>query len=142
VLVVALLVLGGGLALARSLPSVQNEEIAREFPVEATAWLATNAPQARVFNLYEWGGYLGLKVPTLRIFADGRADVYGDAVIRRYVSVIGLDSDPQATFDEYDVDYVVMPSDSALASWLNQSPRWKRIFSTSMVSVWKASSRS
>jgi hypothetical protein len=140
-LVVALIVLGAGLALARSLPPVQDEEIGREFPVEATTWLAEHAPDARVFNLYEWGGYLGLKVPTLRIFADGRADVYGDAVIRQYVSVIGLDSDPQATFDRYDVDHVVMPADSALGDWLGQSPQWKPVFSTSMVGIWASTER-
>jgi hypothetical protein len=138
VLVVAVLVLGGGLALARTLPSVQDEEIAREFPVEATAWLARNAPQARVFNLYEWGGYLGLKVPTLRIFADGRADVYGDAVIRRYVSVIGLDTDPQATFDQYAIDHVVIPGDSALAGWLSSSASWERVFAASNGDVWRS----
>ena len=106
--------------------------------MEATAWLADNAPDARVFNLYEWGGYLGLKVPTLRIFADGRADVYGDAVIRRYVSVIGLDSDPEATFEAFDVDCVVMPGDSALAGWLESSPRWKEVFSGPSGHVWQS----
>jgi hypothetical protein len=137
-LVVALLALGAGLALARSLPAVQHEEIGREFPVEATTWLATNAAEARVFNLYEWGGYLGLHVPTLRIFADGRADVYGDAVIRNYVSVIGLDTDPQATFDKYAVDHVVMPGDSALAGWLNDSRRWERVLSAPNGDVWQS----
>jgi hypothetical protein len=138
-LVVALIVLGAGLALARSLPPVQDEEIGREFPVEATTWLAEHAPDARVFNLYEWGGYLGLKVPTLRIFADGRADVYGDAVIRQYVSVIGLDSDPQATFDRYDVDHVVMPADGALGDWLTRSRHWERVVSSPNGDVWEAS---
>jgi hypothetical protein len=77
-------------------------------------------------------------VPTLRIFADGRADVYGDAVIRRYVSVIGLDTDPQATFDQYAVDHVVIPGDSALAGWLSSSASWERVVATSNGDVWRS----
>lgn len=137
VIVLLLLLLGGGLALARSLPDTQREEVAKEFPVQATDWLASHAAGERVFNLYEWGGYLGLHAPEQPIFIDGRADVYGDAVIREYVGVIGLDGDPQSTFDRYRIGYVLVPDHTALASWLDASTRWERAISTGTGVVWK-----
>ena len=141
VLVVVLLASGIGLAFARAMPASQREEVAREFPVSAVAWLKTHDAGQRVFNKYEWGGYLGLQIPTRPIFIDGRADVYGDRVVREYVSVIGLDGDPQAVFDRYRIDHVIYPPDTALGNWLDASSSWKRAYADSVAIVWTKRSR-
>ncbi len=134
---VALLLVGGiGLAVARATPISQHEEIAKEFPVDAVAWLQAHDAGARIFNKYEWGGYLGLMLPTQPIFIDGRADVYGDAVIREYVSIIGLERDPQAILDRYGIDHVIYPARTPLAGMDRRRPA-----STGAGSVvWKRSS--
>ena len=141
VLAIVLLLGGIGLAFARAMPASQRDDIAREFPVGAVAWLKTHDAGQRVFNKYEWGGYLGLQIPTQPIFIDGRADVYGDAVIREYVSVIGLEGDPQAVFDRYRIDHVLFDTDSALGHWLDASSHWERAHSAGGASVWTRRSR-
>jgi hypothetical protein len=138
VLVGVLLLAGVGLAVARAMPASQHEEIAREFPVDAVAWLQTHDAGARIFNKYEWGGYLGLEVPDQPIFIDGRADVYGDAIIRQYVSVIGLDEDPQAVFDGFGIDHVLYPGDSSLGGWLDRSTRWEVEYQDSTATIWRS----
>jgi hypothetical protein len=136
VLVSVILVGGLGLAFARAVPASQAAEIQGEFPVAAVGWLKNHDAGARVFNKFEWGGYLGLQVPDRPIFIDGRADVYGDAVIREYVKVIGLDDDPQAVFDKYQVNRILYPPNTALAHWLNDHSVWHLDYADAVADVW------
>jgi hypothetical protein len=135
-LAVLLLLLGMGIATARTLPPTQAEEIAKTQPVAAVDWINANDPGARVFNQYEWGGYLGLRRPEAPIYIDGRADVYGDQIIAEYVRTIGLSIDPQSTFDKYAIDYVLFPPDTPLAGWLDASAEWKHAYRDQVAAVW------
>jgi hypothetical protein len=136
-----LVLLGTGVALYRVNPAAQATEIARVLPADAVKWIqqqrkASPGEFTRVFNRYEWGGYLGEQIPSLPIFMDGRADVYGDALLRQYVSVIGLSVDPQTIFDKYRIDYVLFPPGTALAGWLDASGGWKRVYEDATAAVW------
>ena len=131
-----LLVAGVGLALLRAVPPSQAAEIAAVQPVDAVAWLQTHDVGSRVFNEYEWGGYIGLKMPEEPVFIDGRADVYGDAIIAEYVRTTGLDIDPQTTFDRYRIDHVVFPPDSPLGRWLDASGAWERAYADDVATIW------
>ncbi len=55
---------------------------------------------------------------------DGRADLYGDDLLRMYVSVIGVEGDPQVVLDRYGIDHAVLPPDWKLAQWFDASPLW------------------
>jgi hypothetical protein len=134
-LAVLLLLLGCGLAFVRAAPASQHAEISREFPVDAVRWLTTHDAGSRIFNKYEWGGYLGLELPNEPIFIDGRADVYGDAVIRQYVKVISVD-DPATVLDRYQIDHVVYPADSPLGAGLNSQSDWGPAQSDDTVGIW------
>jgi hypothetical protein len=135
-LAAALLVSGGVVAFVRAAPGSQDAEIAREFPVSAVAWLRGHAETSRIFNKYEWGGYIGLNLPGSKIFIDGRADVYGDALIREYVSVIGLEANPGTILDKYAVNQVLYPPDTALAGWLDVQKDWHRDYADSVAVIW------
>jgi len=67
---------------------------------------------------------------------DGRADVYGDALLQMYVGIIGLHGDPQVTFDQYGIDYAVFPPDTPLADWFDASPAWERVYLDETAAVW------
>jgi hypothetical protein len=136
VLTVLLAVLGIGLALLRASPASQEAEIGVEQPVAAVAWLNANDPGDRIFNRYEWGGYLGLHRPDEAIYIDGRADVYGDQLIVEYVETIGLAIDPQRTLDAHRIDHVLYLPDSALGAWLDDSDRWERAYEDRTAAVW------
>jgi hypothetical protein len=137
-LAVLLLLIGVGLAFVRAMPASQREEIAREFPVDAVRWLATHDAGSRIFNKYEWGGYLGLELPNQPIFIDGRADVYGDGVIREYVDVIGV-TKPTTVLDRYQIDHILYPADSPLAAWLDGEPSWNRAWEDGQAAIWVCS---
>jgi hypothetical protein len=131
-----LLVLGVGIALLRTVPPAQAAEIARVLPAKAVDWMDEHEPGTRIFNRYEWGGYIGQHRPEQPIFMDGRADVYGDALLQMYVAIIGLHGDPQATFDRYGIDYAVFPPDTPLAAWFDASASWKRVYADETAAIW------
>jgi hypothetical protein len=62
--------------------------------------------------------------------------VYGDALLRMYVSVIGLEVDPQTILDQYQIDYAVLPPDWPLAAWFNESTAWRRVYEDPVAVVW------
>ncbi|HYN64822.1 MAG TPA: hypothetical protein VES36_09495 [Candidatus Limnocylindrales bacterium] len=136
VLIGILLLIGVGVALARVNPAAQEREIARRLPAGAVAWMDAHDPGDRIFNRYEWGGFIGQHRPEELIFMDGRADVYGDALLRMYVSVIGLQVDPQAVLDRYRIDHAMLPPDWNLAAWFDASPNWRRAYADSTAVVW------
>ncbi len=67
---------------------------------------------------------------------DGRADVYGDELLRMYVSVIGVQGDPQEVFDRYAIDHAVIPPDWELAAWFDASPLWERVYADDTAAIW------
>jgi hypothetical protein len=136
VLTALLIVVGVGVALLRVSPPAQASEIARVLPADAVAWLDANESGQRIFNRYEWGGYIGQHRPGLPIFMDGRADVYGDELLHMYVDVIGLEGDPQAVFDRYQIDYAVYPPDLELSRWFDAAPGWERVYRDATAAIW------
>jgi hypothetical protein len=139
----ALLVIAGvAVTAARVLPAAQRAAVAEQYPVAAVNWIVDNDPGDRIFNRFEWGGYLGLRARDRPVFIDGRADVYGDEVIREYVEVISVNVDPQAYFERHEIDHVLYPPDSTLGRWLADSPNWEEVYADGVGSVWVSSSRS
>ncbi len=133
---VTLLVLGIGVALLRTTPPAQAAEIARSLPADAVAWMDVHQPGKRIFNKYEWGGYIGQHRPHQLIFMDGRADVYGDQLLQMYVAIIGLHRDPQHILDSYRIDYAVYLPDTPLADWFDSSARWERVYLDKTAAIW------
>ena len=136
VLLIVVLLAGVGITLARTVPAAQEREIARRLPAAAVAWMDEHEPGERIFNRYEWGGYIGQHRPHQLVFMDGRADVYGDDLLQMYVGVIGLRGDPQEIFDRYDIDHAVIPPDWELAAWLDASPLWERAYTDDTAAIW------
>jgi hypothetical protein len=136
-LAAGLVILGVGVALAKVTPVAQHAAEEAGFPLHALAWLEAEEPGDRVFNRYEWGGYLIHERPDRRVFIDGRAqDVYSDAILSQYADVIGLRGDPQVVLDRYEIDYVLFVSASDLGAWLDGSSTWERGYTDSLAAVW------
>jgi hypothetical protein len=131
-----LVVIGLGVSFARVNPATAEREIARGLPADAVRWMDEHDPGDRIFNRYEWGGYIGQHRPSEPIFMDGRADVYGDALLHMYVDVIGVHGDPQEVFDRYRIDHAVIPPDWELAGWFDASPLWERVYEDPTAVIW------
>jgi hypothetical protein len=92
-------------------------------PISALASVPDNILRQPVFNDYEFGGYLIFK--GIRPFIDGRADMYGNAFMRKYIGLHELENTAiTAMLDEYGIVWAVVHSDyrggrifSRLAGW-------------------------
>ena len=98
----------------------------RFFPVEAVSWLETHPPAGHMFNEFDWGGYLLLKLwPAQQIFMDGHTHIYGEALTREYEKVMRLDSGWQEILEKYNVRWVIVRRNAPLIKALCTSNDWK-----------------
>jgi hypothetical protein len=120
--------------LARS----QNLREANQFPREAVAFLRTSNPDqpGRLFAYYNWGGYAIWKLyPQYRVFVDGRSDLYGDNILKQCDSAVQLHKGWRAALDDWNVQTVLIPPNSALAQALLLDPGWKAPYHDSQASI-------
>ena len=102
---------------------------AATYPAGAVAYLRANALDGAIFNEYHWGGYLIYQLyPRYQVFIDGRADVYGDALVTRYRSTTRLAPGWRDLLAEHDVRLALLGKDSALAAALRDHPNWETLY--------------
>ncbi|TME23788.1 MAG: hypothetical protein E6I68_06570 [Chloroflexi bacterium] len=128
----ALLVVAVAVMLTyRALPNLRSADeaaaIASVFPVQATNALQAVGKPVRIFNYYDYGGYLlwRLYPHGSRIFIDGRVEVYGSALFSRYLRVSYLAEGWPPVIAEADPDAIVLPSGHPLVGLLQQDRAWQ-----------------
>ncbi len=99
------------------------------FPVDAASWLHANLPAARLFNEYNWGGYLLYSfAPQRAVYIDGREEMYGDPFLGDYIQTLSAQPGWQKTLASANVNAVVIEPTSPLTMALSNDPGWQRIF--------------
>jgi len=108
---------------------------AAKFPVRAANFIPS---AGRVFTKDQWGGYLLYRFGGQRkVFIDGRSDFYGQGLLETYAEVADVKPGWQTVLKQYDVRVVLIPVDHALASALQLSPEWKRVYTDSMATIFE-----
>jgi hypothetical protein len=117
----------------RSLDAPSDEQ----YPRDGAAWIAANRPEARLFNFYDWGGYLIYRYPSIPVFIDGRAqDVYwSNGVLEDYHNIAGLGNNAEALVDEYEIDTMLVRRNSHIAAALRGSDSWREAYRGAVESV-------
>ncbi len=120
------------------LRSAFNEELQREsLPVGAIEWIQANRPQGRMFNHYNWGGYLIWRLwPEYQVFVDGRTDLYGDEILRDYIEIQAAGPRATSLLDKYDVSFVLTGTDDALSMRLHCQGGWTLVYEDEVAVVW------
>jgi hypothetical protein len=134
----AVVILLAAFALVRwaSLARGQNAREAEQFPQKAVAFLQASGHPPRIFVYYDWGGYAIWNLyPKYRVFVDGRADLYGDDLLRQFKTAIRLRTGWRDVLDSWQVQTVLVPSSSALAQALLLDPNWHAAFQDSQAIV-------
>jgi hypothetical protein len=102
----------------------QSQAEAQHFPARAVTFLQTH-PAGRIFNHYDWGGYLVWRLhPSTPVFIDGRADLYGEKLLDQFAEVYQFKGAWQRSLQDWNIDTVLVPVDSAIATGLRNSPGW------------------
>ncbi len=100
-----------------------------QYPLQAISYLEAHPPSGPIVNYYLWGGYLNWKDPDLKVFIDGRADIFEySGVFKDYLSLLGLDA-PEAILDKYKARYVLFPRHEPFTYFMEHDPKWKTVYS-------------
>jgi hypothetical protein len=88
-----------------------------------------------VLNSYNFGGYLIFRgVP---VFIDGRADMYGDALLKRYLGALQLgetDKLPHLLAD-YRIGWTILEPGTPAVALLDRLPGWRRVYADAVAVV-------
>ena len=104
---------------------------------EVLSYLETHGyPGQKLFNEYTWGGYLlfSLSSPP-KLFIDGRADMYGEEVFSDYLKIKGIHSELDETLKNYEIDWILFPTDSQLIRFLKNTQKWTEIYSDDQATI-------
>jgi hypothetical protein len=119
-----------------SLARNQNASEAKLFPQNAVAFLHAGDYPQRLFVYYDWGGYAIWKLyPQYRVFVDGRADLYGDELLRQFERTVDLRAGWRDILDRGQVEAILVPPSCALAQALLLDNRWRAAFSDSQALI-------
>ena len=107
-------------------PRAQETAMAEHYPVGIVTRLNREIqPPNHMLNEYRWGGFLIMN-RALPVFIDGRSELYGDAQLVRYASIIHMGKGWQDSISSLGVTRILLPRDSKLASAL-PSNGWTEI---------------
>jgi len=112
-----------------------GEAIRKMFPVAAVDFLEQQGlAAARGYNSYNWGGYLIWR--DVKVFVDGRADVYGDEFLHYYRQTYQGSPQWRQPLDDFDVRWVLVERGSVVSSLLDGAPEWHRTYADDVASVY------
>jgi hypothetical protein len=126
-----LIVVGAGMVWYRALPNLQPDRqaqaISDALPVAATDALQALGRPVRVFNYYDYGGYLVWRLfpDGGRVFIDGRVEVYGSQVFTRYLQVSYLTPAWPDVIATSHPDAIILPNAHPLTGILRQEADWQ-----------------
>src|SRR5215212_6187929 len=85
------------------------------FPVDAVGWLEKHPQSGRMFNAFDWGGYILLHLwPEQKTFIESHTDVTGE-VTQKYEAVVTLQAGWREIFNQYNITWAIIPPDSPLS---------------------------
>jgi len=135
----ALLVAVGTVGVMADTLHSQTASTDANFPVGAANWLAAHPTVGtRMFNAYDWGGYLIYRFypdANRAVFIYGEATELGNPLLQQVSDVENAEPDWQHILTEHGVDYVIERTDSALTMALTVDPQWKEVYKDSFAVI-------
>jgi hypothetical protein len=105
-------------------------------PVDAVKAARAAGLTGNVLNSPRFGGYLEmLGIP---VFIDGRADLFGDAFIKRFINAgRGVDDGIPGLIDDYSIQWAIFESDIPVITIFSYLSDWERIYADEYVVVFR-----
>lgn len=107
------------------------------FPVQAADWIESNPIEGKVFNEFNWGGYLLYRLwPHHLVFLDSQSDFYGEPLMRDYESMLIAQDNWKDLFDKYHISWTIIPAHSPLATALASDSGWATVYQDSVAIIY------
>ncbi len=86
------------------------------FPVQAMDWLNVHPQSGRMFNEFNWGGYILYRTwPQQRVFLDSQSDFYGEELMKDYEQITSIRGAWENLLEKYGAKWAIIPADWQLA---------------------------
>jgi hypothetical protein len=109
--------------------------VRRGYPAAAIDAIASKPPPGRMFNLYEWGGYIAYRMPGQKVFIYGDAAVMGDDFLRAYQRIAFISPTYRQGLERYGVEWAIVRTSDPLSVILNQLPDWVSVHTDPVATV-------
>jgi len=97
------------------------------FPVDAVRWLENNPHSGRMFNAFDWGGYILFHLwPEQKVFIESQTDLDGE-LTQKYEAIVTLRGNWQEIFNEYNITWAIIPPQWPLTQTLKDEG-WEIIY--------------
>jgi len=117
--------------------AVLQKTVDADFPRDAVNYMQRNNIKGRLFNTYDFGGYLEWNAPAVRTFADGRTDIFVyNGVFRDYLKIRGIEQ-PFEILDKYNIEYILCEPNKPLSYLLDHSPQWETVYADSVAKLYR-----
>jgi hypothetical protein len=124
----AILLMVAGIAYYWPHEAQLQRSVDDQYPVKAVAYLQSHPATGPVVNYYLWGGYLNWKDPDLKVFVDGRADIFEyNGIFKDYLALLMLE-DPDSILDKYKAHYVLLPLHDPFTHFMEHDDKWKTAY--------------
>jgi hypothetical protein len=137
---ICLVVLGAGAKTATDLAHMDEPDVwGRSLPVDAVQWLAAHPLPGRVFNSYNWGGYLIWALhPHVPVFVDGRTDLYAldSHVLQDYGTVHWIRPGWRQVLDRYEVGFVLTERTGLVDMLLREVEDWEQVYADEVAIIY------
>ena len=118
--------------LARTLPvlpqAANDAHFRQQFPAAAAEAVAQAAPPGKLFNSYNYGGYLVWALRAYPVFVDGRTDLYDDEIIGEWLSALRAEPGWEQILHQRQIGVVLIEPETPLAAALANHPGWEEIY--------------
>jgi hypothetical protein len=135
ILLGALLLAAAG-KVALVFPAPVNQAASRKnLPVEAVEYLRQSRPPGRLFNSYNWGGYLLWALPGYPVFVDGRTDLYDDEIISQWFQVMRVEPGWEEVLERWEVRLVLLEPNAPVIHAL-ESSGWQPLYEDELAVIY------
>lgn len=121
---------------AKPHPSVWPEEF-----VTVVNEASRSAPTgSRIFNEQQFGGFLIYNAPKLKIFIDGRCELFGDEFLRRYIQSRDDHQIINQWEHEFGFEFALTQTGSPIDRYFAEANTWNRLKETPSATLYRRSS--
>lgn len=109
----------------------QKQEIVTRdrFPVDAVNYMTENQINDRIFNSYNWGGYMIWNLyPQYKVYIDGRCDMYGEEFVTHYVDIYFAKPGWEESLDNEGIEFVLVEQGTYISAALQEAQEWQLIY--------------
>ncbi|MCJ7792674.1 MAG: hypothetical protein MUP45_01735 [Candidatus Marinimicrobia bacterium] len=114
------------------------------YPAQAVEFLRKQPAKGRIFNAYEWGGFLIWQLPEYKVFVDGRMPAWQTASSKSpytiYLETLQTQPGWQATLTEFKIDWLFIYPGTFMDLKIKDKPEdfgWQEVYRDELAVIYQ-----